>query len=113
VEFDVTAAPGADSGVSAVEVRSGGATNFQVGTVWVHPSDGVVRATSIDPLLLVRGGATDLTVQGLGLDRVTGVRVVKDGGGAELPADLVETAPDGSLLVRVTVPEGTEEGPWR
>jgi hypothetical protein len=71
-----------------------------------------VRATGIDPLLLVRGGATDLTVQGLGLDRVTGARVVKEGGSTTLPADLVGMATDGSLLVRVTVPNGTDEGPW-
>jgi hypothetical protein len=94
-------------------VQSGAAANFQVGTVWVHPLDGVVRATSVDPLLMVRGGTTDLTVQGLGLDRVTTVRVVKEGGATELPAELTGTAADGSLLVRVTVPDGAEEGPWQ
>lgn len=113
VEFDVSAAPGADPGVSAVKVQNGAAANLQVGTVWVHQSDGVVRATSIDPLLLVRGGTTDLTVQGLGLDRVTSVRVVKEGSATELPAELTGTAPDGSLLVRVTVPDGADEGPWQ
>src|SRR5205823_4123879 len=66
-----------------------------------------------DPLLVARGGTVDLTVQGMGLDRVTGVRVVKEGGSAELPADVAGTATDGSLRARVTVPDGTDEGPWR
>jgi hypothetical protein len=112
VEFDVTAAPTATPGVSAVQVQSGAAANFQVGALWVRPLEGVVRATSIDPLLLTRGGTTELSVQGMGLDQVTGARVVEEGSGTALAAELAGAHPDGSLNLRVTAPDGTDEGPW-
>jgi hypothetical protein len=115
VEFDVTASPGA-VGVSGVEVRSGTAANFQVGRVWVRPAGDIVRATDAAPLILSKGQTTEVDVQGIGLDRVTGVQVVKEQGSpATLPAHLAAgLTADGSLRVQVDVPaSGVVKGPWR
>ncbi len=114
VDFDVTASPGA-AGVSGVEVRSAAAANFQAGRVWVRPPDGVVRATDVTPLILPKGQTTEVVVQGIGLERVTGVQVVKDSGSpATLPAKLLGQIADGALRVQVDVPaSGVVKGPWR
>lgn len=114
VEFDVTASPDV-TGVSGVEVRSGAAANFQIGRVWVRPADGVIRVTDLAPLILTQGQTTEVTVQGIGLDQVTGVQVVKDSGSAAtLPARIAGHHADGSLSVQVDVPAtAVVEGPWR
>lgn len=112
VEFDVAAAPDA-AGVSTLEVRSGAATNLQVGSLWVRPVEGLVRATRVDPLLLVRGQMADVVIHGLGLDRVTDVQFVREGGSTRLPTRLVGPTGDGGLQVKVDVPDTASEGPWQ
>lgn len=111
VEFDVTAAPDV-AGVSTVQIRVGSAANLQVGSVWVRPLAGLVRATSADPPLVVRGKATEVVVKGLGLDRVRGVRAVSAMGEKELPIRLVGPSPGGGLTVAVTPSADAADGPW-
>jgi hypothetical protein len=112
VEFDVAASPGA-AGVSGLEVQSGAAACFQAGTLWVRPAADVVRVTHVEPLILAKGQKTELLVQGMGLDRVTDVRVAKEGGSATLAATLTGRTPEGGLKVQVEAPDGAARGPWR
>lgn len=111
VEFDVEAAPDA-AGVSLVEFRSGDLVNVQVGSIWVRPAAGLVRATAAVPMALPRGETTELTVSGIGLERVTGARLVAEESGAELEARVVEPAADGRLRLEVDVPDDAIDGPW-
>jgi hypothetical protein len=66
----------------------------------------------VDPLLVPRGESTDVVILGLGLERVTGVRLVRENGSTILPATLAGPAPDGGLLVKVTPAANAPEGPW-
>jgi hypothetical protein len=111
VEFDVAAAP-ESAGVSLVEFRSGGATNVQVGTLWVRPLTGVVRATGVEPSALTRGETTEVTVRGVGLERVTGARLVTEEGDRELEGRLVGQAEGDRLRLAVEVPADAPNGPW-
>jgi hypothetical protein len=111
VEFDVTASAGA-AGVSTVELLQHGATNLQAGSLRVRPVQGLVRATGVDPISLTGGKTTDVTLHGIGLDRVTGVRWTNEVGTTELPTQMVGAATAAGLTVRVSPPAGASVGPW-
>ncbi len=110
VEFDVTAASDA-IGVSALDIRGGAARSFQVGSVWVRPLAGLVRLTAVTPPTLSRGASTAVLLTGFGMERVTGVRVVMEGG-ATLPAQIVGAPSADGIKLQVTVPANAADGPW-
>jgi hypothetical protein len=111
LEFDVQAS--ADTvGPSGVRFRSGSAVNFQVGSIWVRPPEGLVRAVRADPITLVRGGATEISITGYGLDEVTGARLVQENDPTGLPVEIEKPSSHGLLKLKATAPAGAVDGPW-
>jgi hypothetical protein len=111
VDFDVAAAQNT-AGASTIEVHNGRATNLQVGSVWVRPLTGLVLANRVEPKTLVRGVSTEVAITGIGMDQVTGVKVINEMGTDELSAVLEGPAPNGGLRVQVNAPADAADGPW-
>lgn len=111
VEFDVTAASDS-AGVSLVEFRSGSESNVQVGSLWVRPQTRLVRAVEAAPRALTRGETTEVTVEGVGLERVTGAQLLLEEGNTRLEAQLEGTAQSDRVKLTVEVPADAPLGPW-